>query len=151
MRLEDSFTSIDWTPVINALAFSRQQRRITLAIMSGKSDKQIALELGIRYSTVRTYFNRICQRLRVTDRTQLMLCVFSKMLELARFTRATHAGSINADITIDVIDNAGLKSVPQYRQSTGRARVSGNAGTVPHANAPCRTTSGNRKELLGSN
>jgi DNA-binding NarL/FixJ family response regulator len=45
--------------------------------MSGRSDKQIAREMGISISTVRTHVSRLFRKFDLSDRMELMLHVFA--------------------------------------------------------------------------
>jgi len=46
-------------------------------VLQGKQDKEIAAALGLRRPTVRTYLGRIFQRVRVEDRLNLVISVFT--------------------------------------------------------------------------
>ena len=65
-----------WMTIAEALALSPQQIRIVEHILQGKQDKEIASDLGLAVPTVRTYLNRIFQRVDVNDRLTLVLRIF---------------------------------------------------------------------------
>lgn len=76
-RLNEGSETFDWLPALAMLGLSTQQRRVVALILDGKGDKQIAAGMGIGFSTVRTYLERIFARLHVEDRRELLLRVFS--------------------------------------------------------------------------
>ncbi len=60
-----------------ARALSQREQAISLCICRGLCDKQIARELGIGFSTVRTHLARIFDKLGVRSRTQLIQFISS--------------------------------------------------------------------------
>jgi DNA-binding NarL/FixJ family response regulator len=66
-----------WQKVAKLLALSPKQERIVELILQGKQDRQIAHQMSISVSTVRTYLTRIYGRIEVPDRVHLILRVFS--------------------------------------------------------------------------
>ncbi len=64
-----------WLRVAKELQLSPQQQRIVELILSGRKDKEIAREMGLRIPTVRTYLQRIFLREGVRDRMELVLRV----------------------------------------------------------------------------
>jgi len=46
-------------------------------MLEGKSDKQIAAEMKLRFSTVRTYVSRLFARMGASDRTDMLVRVFA--------------------------------------------------------------------------
>jgi DNA-binding NarL/FixJ family response regulator len=56
-----------------ATALSPREQEILRLLLDGRSNKQIARELGISEQTVKTHFGRIFQRIDVRDRTQAAL------------------------------------------------------------------------------
>ena len=71
-----------WQEIATQLALSPQQARIVELILRGQRDKEIAETLGLSFSTVRTYLQRIFQRSNVTDRVGLVLHIFALSQEL---------------------------------------------------------------------
>jgi DNA-binding CsgD family transcriptional regulator len=53
------------------LGLSPRERAIARLICNGRSDKEIAQELDVAFSTVRTHLSRIFEKLNVHNRTQL--------------------------------------------------------------------------------
>lgn len=49
---------------------SKQERRVLAAVADGKTDKEIAVELGLQPKTVRNYLERVFEKLGVNSRTQ---------------------------------------------------------------------------------
>jgi DNA-binding NarL/FixJ family response regulator len=65
-----------WRHVVDTLEFSPQQARIVALILHGLGDKEVAAELGLRVPTIRTYLERVFQRVGVRDRVELVIRVF---------------------------------------------------------------------------
>jgi DNA-binding CsgD family transcriptional regulator len=63
--------------VVRKLALAPQQDRIVLLIMLSRSDKQIAAELGLALSTVRTYLDRVYGNAGVDDRLRLVHRIYA--------------------------------------------------------------------------
>lgn len=66
-----------WEKVVRSLGLPPQQARIVELILRNYDDKAIALKLGVKRTTVRTYLGRAFDRLGVRDRTGLILYIFS--------------------------------------------------------------------------
>jgi DNA-binding NarL/FixJ family response regulator len=75
------FSESEWSELINKLDLSPRQAEVIQRILSGFSDKQIALDLRIAVPTVRTHLNRVFLRLGVQDRTEVVLHVFRQFRE----------------------------------------------------------------------
>lgn len=58
---------------MNSARLSAREEQILGLLVSGRSNKQIARELGISEKTVKSHFGRIFQRIGVRDRTQAAL------------------------------------------------------------------------------
>jgi DNA-binding NarL/FixJ family response regulator len=71
------WTEREWERAVRALEMSPQQARIIELVVRGMGNKQIAAELGLSESTVKTYLARVFVRLNVADRMELALRVFS--------------------------------------------------------------------------
>ena len=50
---------------------TRREKEVVFAVLLGKTDKQIAAECGIAYTTVRTHLKHVFEKLGVTGRSQL--------------------------------------------------------------------------------
>lgn len=70
------FSTGEWSEVVASLRFSPQQARIVELMLEGKSDKEIAADMKLRFSTVRTYMSRLFARVGASDRTDLLVRVF---------------------------------------------------------------------------
>ena len=66
-----------WNQLGQALRLSPQQKRIVELILRNRCDKQIAADMGLGHSTLRTYITRIFHRTGVSDRVELILLVFA--------------------------------------------------------------------------
>ena len=73
-----------WAEVATSLSLSPQQTQIVELILRGRQDKEIAVEMGLSFSTVRTYLTRIFNRTGVPDRLSLVLLIFAKAQQIAR-------------------------------------------------------------------
>lgn len=71
-----------WQAIAKTLALSPQQTLIVELILRGMQDKDIAVELGLKVSTVRTYNRRIFFRLNVENRLALVLRIFAMAQKL---------------------------------------------------------------------
>ena len=69
----------EWADVRETLGLARQQGRVVRLIMAGRRDKQIAAEMGIGVTTVRTHLRHLYWRLGVADRVELVLLVCSTL------------------------------------------------------------------------
>lgn len=67
----------EWVQLKEYLGLSPRQARIVRSLMDGKADKQIAYELDIALSTVRTHMGRLFRRFDLNDRVKLILHVFA--------------------------------------------------------------------------
>jgi DNA-binding CsgD family transcriptional regulator len=70
------FDEFEWKLLVEGLSLSPRQGQIVYHLASGKSDKQIAKELGVAVPTVRTHLGRLFSKFRVQDRTELVIHVF---------------------------------------------------------------------------
>lgn len=66
----------EWTDLQRCLHLSERQAQIARLLVQGKADKQIAYELGVSISTVRTYMDRLFRRLDLHDRVELIVHMF---------------------------------------------------------------------------
>ena len=86
--IHDGFSGIfsekQWQRIEESFALSPRQAEIVHCIFRGRSDKQIAAELGIAVSTVRTYLSRIFIRFETQDRVELILHVLQGFFEECR-------------------------------------------------------------------
>ncbi len=66
-----------WSEVAITLDLTPQQSKVVNLILRGYCDKQIAVELKLSYSTVRTHLGRLFQRIGAQDRSELILAIFA--------------------------------------------------------------------------
>ena len=71
----------EWGHVVASLQLSPQQARIVELILAGKSDKEVAAEMGVRVPTVRTYLTRVFQRTGTGGRVELVMYVVARARE----------------------------------------------------------------------
>jgi DNA-binding NarL/FixJ family response regulator len=74
----DIFTDAEWLELKEELSLSPRHAEIIKFLLRGLSDRQIALELGVSFHTVRTYLSRLFVRFNVEDRVGLILAVFRR-------------------------------------------------------------------------
>ena len=71
----------EWAQLTQRLELTPRQAEIVQHLLLGKSDKQIARELGISVPTVRTHMGRLFHKLGLRDRVELILYVFACLRE----------------------------------------------------------------------
>jgi DNA-binding NarL/FixJ family response regulator len=71
------FAPARWRRIVKVLRLSPQQANVVALIMHGRRDKQIAADLTLSPSTVRTHLRGVFTRLDVQDRVELVLRVFA--------------------------------------------------------------------------
>lgn len=74
------FTAAEWRILSAKLKLSPRQLAVLIQIFASKSDDEIAISLGISDSTVRTYVNRMQDRLQVEGRVGLVVHVLRVFL-----------------------------------------------------------------------
>jgi len=67
------FSEQEWIRVTHGLSLSPQQDVLARNLLLGKSDKQIAREMGIAIPTVRSHITRLFRKFDVCDRIELIL------------------------------------------------------------------------------
>jgi DNA-binding NarL/FixJ family response regulator len=77
MRETELFSDEEYARAARQLGLSPRQTDIVKRVLQGKSDKQIASELGITLSTVRTHMCRLFQKYNLDDRMELVLMVLT--------------------------------------------------------------------------
>lgn len=77
IREKELFSEEEWSHAARELALSPRQAEIMRCVVLGKSDKEIASELGIALPTVRTHMRRLFQKLQLSDRLELVLLVLT--------------------------------------------------------------------------
>jgi DNA-binding NarL/FixJ family response regulator len=69
----------EWTRLKENLALSSRQAEILYGILHAKSDREIADELEITVTTVRTYLTRMFHKYGVNDRVGLVVHAFASL------------------------------------------------------------------------
>lgn len=72
------FSEAEWTQLCESLGLRGRQADVLQRVITGMTDKAIAADLGISPPTVRTYLQRLFQEFEVSDRTNLVICVFRR-------------------------------------------------------------------------
>ena len=67
------FSEQEWSRVTQRLCLSPQQDALARNLLLGKSDKQIAREMGIAVPTVRSHITRLFRKFELSDRVELIL------------------------------------------------------------------------------
>ena len=78
------FLESEWSELVNELSLSPRQAEVVKHLFLAKSDKQIAGDMHISVSTVRTYLSRLFSKFGVQDRIELMLFVLRRFRESRR-------------------------------------------------------------------
>ena len=75
------FSTPEWSDLVVRLGFTRRQLQLVGLLIQGRTDYEMANELGISRNTVRAHFQRIFISQQVTDRTALIVAVFRAFRE----------------------------------------------------------------------
>ena len=78
------FSEREWIEIINDLSLPPRQAQVIRYILSGLSDKQIALGMQISVAGVRAHLSRIFAKFNIQDRHELVLYMFRHFLEGCR-------------------------------------------------------------------
>jgi DNA-binding NarL/FixJ family response regulator len=89
-----------WKRLIKQLGLPPQQARLVRLILMRYQDSEIAQEMNLAGSTVRTYITRIFQNTGTRDRIDLVITLFTMALETQRQTIET--------MQIDALDSNAL-------------------------------------------
>ena len=81
MSDRDLFNPDEWQCIVERLSLTRRQSELLRALIAGRTDRQMAQELGISPNTVRAHFQRIFESLGVPDRTRLVVAAFRAFRE----------------------------------------------------------------------
>lgn len=71
------FNAGEWRCISTALCLSPMQTKVVALVIAGKTDRQIAIDLGVGISTVRAHLDKIFIRLGISGRAELIACVFA--------------------------------------------------------------------------
>jgi len=78
------FTEQNWTTVSHRHALYGRQVEILRLLFCGLHDKDMADQLGISFSTLRTHMDHLFAKFGVEDRNELILAVFKSGMEACR-------------------------------------------------------------------
>jgi len=79
IRNEELFSDGEWARAVRQLELSPRQAEIVRHILQGQSDKQIAMDMGISLSTVRTHLRRLFAKYQLGDRLELTLLMLATL------------------------------------------------------------------------
>ncbi len=83
----------EWAQLAHSLELSPRQAEIVENLLCGGAAQQIARDLKISVSTVRTHLRRLFQELDIGDRIELILCIFARLrVDTAEWARAMQEG-----------------------------------------------------------
>lgn len=105
--------------------FSEREKEVTELLMQGKSNKQIALALGISASTVEYHLKNVYKKLEVNSRTEAVL-------RLGKSTGGNGTGELGKS-TVELngkAANNGVQRVSTWRMPVGRSFVMIGAGLL---------------------
>jgi DNA-binding NarL/FixJ family response regulator len=91
------FTPSEWHALAESLRLTPQQEKVVAMLLEGKRDKQIATSLGMSLPTVRTHLSRTFARLNVSERVELLLCIFREFRIVADSNQAIKNDVIRND------------------------------------------------------
>lgn len=84
------FSETEWLELQQDLSLSPRQTQVVEQLLCGRSDKQIADELGLSVPTVRTHLGRLFVHFDVEDRCELILRIFMHFRERCREAGCPH-------------------------------------------------------------
>ncbi len=79
---ESTFTDEQWARLTDQLLLPPRQKQVIRLLLDGRSDKQIADEIGLAVPTVRSHLGRIYAKFSVQDRTELVIYVFRTFIKM---------------------------------------------------------------------
>ncbi|MFA5291592.1 MAG: helix-turn-helix transcriptional regulator [Phycisphaerae bacterium] len=83
------FDEKEWEKLVEELSLPPRQSQIIQHLFQGKSDKQIAQDMGIALPTVRTHLGRLFEKFNTQDRSELILYIINYFRH-GRETKAYH-------------------------------------------------------------
>ena len=79
---ESTFTEKQWERLTDQLLLPPRQQQVIRLLLDGRSDRQIADEIGLAVPTVRSHLGRIYAKFSVQDRTELVIYVFRAFINM---------------------------------------------------------------------
>jgi DNA-binding CsgD family transcriptional regulator len=84
LAIQVLFTPEEWTAIRTALCLSPRESDVTLGLLAGETEADIAARLGISAHTVHCHLSRLHRKLNVQSKSDLLLRVFRTYLSLTR-------------------------------------------------------------------
>jgi DNA-binding CsgD family transcriptional regulator len=84
---DELFSPSEWSEIVNDLGISQRQADVIWELLQGRSDKQIARQLGLSVGTVRTHLDRLFLRFGMQDRSELIIHVFHHLRRKCKLIR----------------------------------------------------------------
>lgn len=78
------FSESEWAELVSNLSLAPRQAEVINHLLSGLSDKQIALDMQISVAGVRAHLSRLFSKFDLQDRHELVIYVFSRFRERCR-------------------------------------------------------------------
>jgi len=78
------FSDSEWAELVSDLSISLRQAEVIKHLLSGLSDKQVALEMQISVAGVRAHLSQLFSKFDLQDRHELVLYMFSHFRERCR-------------------------------------------------------------------
>jgi len=83
---DELFSPSEWSEIVDDLGISQRQAEVVWHLLHGRSDKQIARQLGLSVGTVRTHLDRLFLRFGLQDRAELIILIFHHLRKKCRLT-----------------------------------------------------------------
>lgn len=74
-REDGVFSSAEWKEIARQLKLSPRQTAIVHLLFEGCTDKDIARRMSVKPSTIRTHLARLCEKLGVNGRAEIIIAV----------------------------------------------------------------------------
>ncbi len=84
------FSADEWSDLKADLLLSRRQADVVEQLLMGRADKQIASNLQMSVSSVRTHLSKVFLRLGVADRCELLVFLFVHARERHEWDEGRH-------------------------------------------------------------
>ncbi len=76
------FSEGEWARLKEHLGLPPRQAELARHILCGRSDRQIAGEMGISMATIRTHLRRLLAKYGLSDRVELLLYLLARLREV---------------------------------------------------------------------
>jgi DNA-binding NarL/FixJ family response regulator len=78
------FTNEEWSEIAAQMRLTVRQTEVVRGVFDGMPDKQIAIAMGVTHSAVRAHMRQISRKLGTRGRTEIILAVFQRYVDLCR-------------------------------------------------------------------